>query len=1069
MVSSDDAVEIDGGSPGDEPAVLKSTLDDNAVEIDGGSLGDEPKELGNTPDDINAVNEINDTFTDLNNEINVSVGTFEIEHNYKFNNKTDNSPVVINKDNFVINGNNHILDGSNQSTIFHINGTNITINNLVFVNGNNVHGSLLVNDGGGALKITAGGVVTLNNVTFINNTANYMGGDIFVDYTHATYLNCIDCKFIDSHAYKGNSIYAQMTVIIVRNSSFTSKYSNNWATVYGEGSPTGIYDCIFNGISSKYSPAVFVEEATQLFINNTEFYNLRASENAGSVGAKSCKGVRIENCVFENTSSVKNGGAIFVDIAGEARNVGLATIFNVTCINASSGFGGAYLQLGGNLTLEGSNFINCSAEFDGGAVYLSNVIANITDVTFDSNKVVSQIDYPTSGGAVYFDYGILNMTDCEFSGNDASIAGAILIYDSKYYLDNILLNGNGNAVFTYFDNENSTIGMTYGTDKIYSDDLNNTYYPSVVIREGMALNLTTNTMDLSILPIRFDLREIGWITPVEDQGRSGSCWAFGAFDAVESALVKNTGTAYQFSENNMRDSMLIYSRYGRNAVEASNELNAAGYLLSWFGALPSEYDTYDELGKISPLLYTSQNIHIQDVAITARNLSIQGADPALKKAIIKYGALAILFCADQSPKGYNPNTSAFYSVDGDPDHSVGLVGWDDNFSRYNFATVPEGDGAWIIKNSWGTEWGDEGYGYVSYYDKSLCISNYVSNEAVGYIIENTLSYNKNYQYDFLGLMDFAFNDPGEFYGVPITEKSTFISVDDDLIAAVGTYFNQSGVDYTIEIEVNGNVVYTQSGISQYCGYQTIKLDKYIPIKWGDKFSVYVTAIALGISEALRIHYKDGVSMMYFNGSWVDSYKNYSAVVCIKAYTLEDDTVITGNKNIVVNHDDESYFSVKVVTADGHVVGAGEKVKFTINGKTTTATTDKDGTAKIKISLVPNKYQITTTYNGKSVKNTVTVKKTTPKIVASAKAFKVKDKTKKYVLTLKTNKNKALKNAMVYIKVNGKTYSAKTNSKGQATFKLTKLSKVGSFNAGITFKGNAYYNKVYKTVKITVKK
>ena len=139
-----DMVSTDDGSHGVEPALLKNTIDDDAVEIDEGSQGLEPAELGNTQDDINALNEVNDTFTDLSNEINMSTGTFEIEHNYKFNNKTDNSPVVINKDDFVINGNNHILDGSNQSTIFHINGTNITINNLVFVNGNNVNGGLLV-------------------------------------------------------------------------------------------------------------------------------------------------------------------------------------------------------------------------------------------------------------------------------------------------------------------------------------------------------------------------------------------------------------------------------------------------------------------------------------------------------------------------------------------------------------------------------------------------------------------------------------------------------------------------------------------------------------------------------------------------------------------------------------------------------------------------------------------------------------------------------------------------------------------------------------------------------------
>jgi hypothetical protein len=55
-----------------------------------------------------------------------------------------------------------------------------------------------------------------------------------------------------------------------------------------------------------------------------------------------------------------------------------------------------------------------------------------------------------------------------------------------------------------------------------------------------------------------------------------------------------------------------------------------------------------------------------------------------------------------------------------------------------------------------------------------------------------------------------------------------------------------------------------------------------------------------------------------------------------------------------------------------------------------------------------------------------------------------------------------------LKVNGKTYKAKTNAKGKAVFKIKKLSKKGKFKATIKFKGNAYYNAVRKKVKITVK-
>ena len=93
----------------------------------------------------------------------------------------------------------------------------------------------------------------------------------------------------------------------------------------------------------------------------------------------------------------------------------------------------------------------------------------------------------------------------------------------------------------------------------------------------------------------------------------------------------------------------------------------------------------------------------------------------------------------------------------------------------------------------------------------------------------------------------------------------------------------------------------------------------------------------------------------------------------KVYTVADDTRIIDNKDITVDYYGESYFSVKVVTADGRSVGAGEIVKFTINGKTTTVKTDNDGIARIKITELPGKYTLTTSYNDKIYQNTVTVK------------------------------------------------------------------------------------------------
>ena len=1031
---------------------------DNTIEMGDAALNDRSAVLQSTEYNKYGESETNNTFTDLAKDISASGEVLEIEKDYKFNNADIRKPIGIVKDNFVINGNNHILDGNGQVSMFVVLGKNITINNLKFVNG--------YSDGYGGAIIAEKGSLTLNNVTFINNTAKLFGGAMTI--VENAIVNISNCNFIDGYSDRGSALYLETGTLNVEYSNFTSKYFSHWGSISTNEmdiTVLSIDNCIFDNVFSKYSPAVFAQ-VCYVTINNTKFYNLKANESVGAVGIRAPKQAIIENCLFANTTSTKNAGAVFVDVKGEGTEPITEpieiTIRNSTFNNISSGFGGAFVQLTGNSTLKDSSFTNCFAVYAGGAAYLSDVIAEITNCKFNSNKVVSQPNYQTSGGALYFDFGLLNLTDSEFNNNSASMASAILIYDAEYHLDNITFNNNNNPVYTYFDDVGSTIGRIYGNDTISKDDLNNTYYPSVILGEGMKLNLTTNSIDLSILPTRFDLREIGWLTPVRDQGSMGSCWAFGGIAAFESALLKNTGISYDISENNMQDSMLIFSRYGSGNVESANEMIAAGYLLSWIGAFPQVYDIYDEVGKLSPSIHTNQTIHLQDfVLIDCGNVSIPG-NPALKKAILKYGALAVLFGADQSPEGYNDTTGAFYNLNGTPNHAVAIVGWDDNYSKENFATTPEGDGAWIIKNSWGAQCGDGGYMFISYYDGTLCADDKLTEQAVAYVFENTLPYNKNYQYDFTGIDEFMmYDETSELYGTPITNVNNFVSAEDDLIAAVGTYFNQSGMDYTIKVAVNGAVVYTQKGVSPYRGYHTIKLNKYIPIKKGDKFSIYVTSLALGVSIPVRMHYEESVSLTNIDdGSWKDLYQEYGQVACIKAYTLKDDTAIAGNKNITVDYGGGKYFSVKVTTADGHIV-VGASVKFKINGQSTTVRTDNNGIAKIKITHLPKTYSMTTTYNGKTYKNTVTVKH-----VIKASKVTVKKTAKKFTLkaTLKIN-GKLVKGKIITFKFNGKTYKVKTNAKGIAQKTLNK-NVIKKLKKGKTYIVKVSYFK--DNIKTTVK-
>ena len=90
------------------------------------------------------------------------------------------------------------------------------------------------------------------------------------------------------------------------------------------------------------------------------------------------------------------------------------------------------------------------------------------------------------------------------------------------------------------------------------------------------------------------------------------------------------------------------------------------------------------------------------------------------------------------------------------------------------------------------------------------------------------------------------------------------------------------------------------------------------------------------------------------------------------------------------------------------------------------------------------------------------------MTAKKKTFKKSVKVKKYNIVLKDNLGKAIRNAKVTIKVGKKKFNAKTNSKGKATFKIKKLTKKGTYKATVTYKGNAYYNKVTKKVNIKLK-
>ena len=203
----------------------------------------------------------------------------------------------------------------------------------------------------------------------------------------------------------------------------------------------------------------------------------------------------------------------------------------------------------------------------------------------------------------------------------------------------------------------------------------------------------------------------------------------------------------------------------------------------------------------------------------------------------------------------------------------------------------------------------------------------------------------------------------------------------------------------------------------------------------------------------------------------DHYGGSNATVTV---TVKKDDISLSADAVTTTYNINKDLVVTLKDSNGKAIN-GVKVTVVLNSKTYTATTDANGQLKVSTNgLAPKTYTATITFAGNTNydKSTgsakVTVKKATPKLTAKAKTFKKSVKTKKYAVTLKDNTGKVMKKVKLTLKIKGKTYKATTNTKGKATFKITKFTKKGTFKATITYNGNAYYNKVTKTVKIKIK-
>lgn len=411
------------------------------------------------------------------------------------------------------------------------------------------------------------------------------------------------------------------------------------------------------------------------------------------------------------------------------------------------------------------------------------------------------------------------------------------------------------------------------------------YRPAPVSLDHLAQSSTSNKKALN-LSSSYDLRSLNKVTAVRDQGNAGSCWSFATYGSMESCLL--TDETWDFSENNLKNT----HGFDWAHDEGGNAFISAAYLSRWSGPITESADPYSDTSGVSPSGLTPVK-HLQEVVFVPVRSSSTDND-TIKNALVNYGALYMAMYYNSSY--YNASSySYYYNGSSSANHAVTIVGWDDNYSRNNFSRVPSGDGAFIVKNSWGTSWGNNGYFYISYYDTKF---GYDEN-ALFVTPEATTNYSQIYQYDTLGwVSSLGYSSTTGWLA------NIFTAAGSETLKAVSFYTASTSNTYELRIyrgvgssPVSGTLVSTQTGSISESGYFTIPLSSSVALTAGQKFSVVLKLTTSNYSYPIPIEVpvsgysssataSSGQSYISSNGTtWTDLTNVYrNTNVCLKAFT-----------------------------------------------------------------------------------------------------------------------------------------------------------------------------------------
>lgn len=591
---------------------------------------------------------------------------------------------------------------------------------------------------------------------------------------------------------------------------------------------------------------------------------------------------------------------------------------------------------------------------------------------------------------------------------------------------------------------------------------------------------------------KHDPRTVGAVSAIENQGNTDTCWAFASIAAIESNLIKKgyVNNSVNLSENHL--AYFFYNRQndplGNTADDQNKSLRSTWYgnggtlqgtalhLATWSGVVSQtgseDYaagETTDSrlIGAYKPSSidagacynreYVVENVYFYDYDVNT-----------LKQAVVDHGAVAIGFSMDFSCY-LSSNEKSYYSPipttnqhDHAGGHAVTIVGWDDTYSKSNFKVKPSKDGAWIIKNSYGSDFGDAGYMYISYEDASIA-------DIVAYDAEIATNSSTNvYQYDGTANPAFCLNLPsGTTYANVFKAKAA--SGYNELLEATSVCVATTNVNYKVQVytgvtstsnPTKGKKVLTQTGTLTNAGYNRIEFNQPVTLQAGEKYSIVITLSAanggkvqLMIEDdysagwiAFKVDRDENVGFMKYNGKWYDcgdvkqmGYEDYgNPATCnlrIKAYTSNTQQKTSyklNTKSIGVSKGSTQKMSLKVTPSTIKRV-----VKWTSTNKSV-ATISSSGKIKAKAYG-------TTTIKAKFVSGSKTKTLTCKVTVGPSKVknFKAKSAKKKITLTWKTS-SAASGYTIYYSKKKDGSYKTLATVKSGSTAKYSKKMKKGTY-------------------------